>query len=179
VADRSVLQLLGLKHTGKSTLGRLWAARHGWDFFDLDEVLESRAGGQRTSRQIYQQEGREGFQRWEAEAARFLGPRLGAGRAVVAWGGGTATNSEAVRELCPHGTLVVLNDRVEVLYDRIMRGGRPAFLSGERPWEDFQRVYSERTAILRALSPWSLDLSGASPEQSLDKLQQLWNSIPD
>ena len=51
------IQLLGLKHTGKSTVGRLWAIRQGWDFYDLDQILELRAGGGRTSRQIYLDEG--------------------------------------------------------------------------------------------------------------------------
>ena len=57
----TTLQLLGMKHTGKSSLGRLWAARHGWDFYDLDALLEAQAGGDRTSRQIFQNEGPGGF----------------------------------------------------------------------------------------------------------------------
>jgi len=173
----NTLQLLGLKHTGKSSVGRLWATRRGWDFYDLDALLEAQAGG-RTSRQIFLDEGKDGFQRREAGAAQAIAPRLGQGRAVLAWGGGTVTNPDAVAVLKPAGLLVVLSDRVEVLYERIMRGGRPAFLSADHPWEDFQTIYAQRSAMLAALTPWSLDLAGASVEESLDRLQKLWNTIP-
>lgn len=174
----TTLQLLGLKHSGKSTVGRLWAQRQGWDFYDLDNLLEARAGGGRTSRQIYLDEGREGFQRHEAEAARFIAGRLSQGRAVLAWGGGTVTNPAAVEALGGQGALVVLSDRPEVLYERIMKGGRPAFLSADRPWEDFQDLYRQRSALLSALTPWTLALAGAGPEEACDRLQTLWNQIP-
>jgi len=172
------LQLLGLKHTGKSSLGRLWAARHGWEFFDLDTLLEIQAGGKRTSRQVYLDEGKQGFQRYETEAAFRISSRLGQGRAVLAWGGGTVTNPEAVEVLRTAGVLVVLSDSVDVLYERILRGGRPAFLSAEHPREDFQRLYSERTALLEALTPHRLDLTGATLDEGMDRLQRLWNTLP-
>jgi len=172
------LQLLGLKHTGKSTVGRLWAQRRGWDFYDLDTLLEDRAPGGRTSRQIYLDEGREGFQKWEAEAARLIAPRLARGRALLAWGGGTATNPAAVEALVPFGPLVVLTDRVEVLYERILKGGRPAFLSADHPWEDFQEVYRERSAVLARLTPLSLSLAGATPAEACDRLERLWHNLP-
>lgn len=172
------LQLLGMKHSGKSSVGRLWASRRGWDFYDLDTLLEARASGGRTSRQIYLDEGKDGFQRYEAEAAKFIAGRLAKGRAVLAWGGGTVTNLRAVEALRHQGTLVVLEDRAEVLYERILRGGRPAFLSAERPWEDFQQLYGERTALMEALTPWKLGLAGATPDVACDRLEQLWKTIP-
>ena len=174
----TTLQLLGLKHSGKSSVGRLWASRHGWHFYDLDTLLEEAAGGGRSSRQIYLEEGKAGFQKWEAVAARQVAPALEQGRAVLAWGGGTVTNPEAVEALRPVGVLVLLIDKVEVLYQRVLRGGRPAFLSIERPWDDFQALYLERTKLLQALTPWRLDLAGASVDESCDRLKHLWNTIP-
>lgn len=174
----TTVQLLGMKHSGKSTVGRLWAQRRGWDFYDLDTLLEAKAGGGRTSRQIYLEEGKAGFQRYEAEAAQFIAGRLAQGRAVLAWGGGTITNPEAVGALRSCGLLVMLSDRPEVLYERILRGGRPAFLSADHPWEDFQALYRERTALMTALTPWTIDLAGGSPDQACDKLEQLWTTLP-
>jgi len=171
------IQLLGMKHSGKSSVGRLWALRHGWDFYDLDTLLEAEAGGGRTSRQIYLDEGRDGFQRYETTAAENIAERLSRGRVVLAWGGGTITNPRAVEALKDQGTLVILSDRPEVLYERILRGGRPAFLSADRPWEDFQALYRERTALMEALTPWKLDLAGAKPDQACDRLEALWKTI--
>jgi shikimate kinase len=170
------LQLAGMKHTGKSSLGRLWADRHAWDFYDLDNLLEEGTG--KSSRQLYLDEGREGFQRREAEAAARIAPRLARGRAVLAWGGGTSINDRAVKALLAQGVLIALDDSVEVLFERVMKGGRPAFLSAETPREDFQRVYVERTAWLAELTPWRLDLRGASLAEAYTRLEHLWNSIP-
>ena len=173
----TALQLLGMKHTGKSSLGRLWAQKKGWDFYDLDNLLESQAGGGRTSRQIFAEEGRERFQQYEAEAARLIAGRLAQGKAVLAWGGGTVTNPEAVDALGSVGTLIILAEQCEVLYERILRGGLPAFLSADRPWQDFQTLFRERTALMKALTPYQANLNGANLEDAFDRLQQLWNSI--
>jgi shikimate kinase len=169
------LQLAGMKHTGKSSLGRLWADRHGWTFYDLDTLLEDGTG--KSSRQLYLDEGKEGFQRREAEAATRVAPMLEKGRAVLAWGGGTATNQRAVAALRHRGVIVALIETVEVLYERIMKGGRPAFLSAESPREDFQWVYQERTALLTALTPWHLDLDGVPVAQAYARLEAFWNTI--
>lgn len=170
------LQLAGMKHTGKSSLGRLWADRHGWEFYDLDTLIEEDSG--KSSRQLYLDEGKEGFQRREALAAARIAPRLAQGKAVLAWGGGTAVNDKAVSALRTHGVLVVLNDSFEVLYERIMKGGRPAFLSAQTPREDFRRVYVERTAWLAALTPWRLDLHGVTLVEAYARLEALWKTIP-
>lgn len=174
----NALQLLGLKHSGKSSVGRQWAAQRGWEFFDLDTLLEEAAGGNRSSRQIYTEEGKAGFQKYEAAAAAAIAGRLAQGNVVLAWGGGTVTNPGAVRILEGLGVLVGLSDRVEVLYERILRGGRPAFLSEAHPWEDFQKLYAERTALLRALTPWWIDLAGATVDQACGRLEEIWNRIP-
>ncbi len=171
-----VLQLAGMKHTGKSSLGRLWADRHGWTFYDLDTLLEEGTG--KTSRQLYLDEGKEGFQRRETEAAVRVAHQLEKGRVVLAWGGGTAANQHAVAALRPWGVIVALSESVDVLYERIMKGGRPAFLSAENPREDFQWVYRERTALLTALTPWHLDLAGVTLAQAYTRLEAFWKTIP-
>lgn len=173
----TTLQLLGLKHTGKSSLGRLFAARRGWTFLDLDTLLEAAAGGQRSARQIYLDEGRDGFQRWEAEGARRAAERLRQGRAVLAWGGGTVTNPLAVEELRALKPLVLLTDRTELLYQRILRSGRPAFLSEQNPWQDFQALVRERSALLEGLTPWHLDLNGGTLDQAAQDLDRLWDRL--
>jgi len=171
------LQLVGMKHSGKSSLGRLWSHRHGWAFYDLDHALETIAGGHRTSREIYRDEGKEGFQRWETEAARRLVLRVKEAPTVIAWGGGTITNPEAVEILRPWGTIIMLHDTAERLYERIERGGRPAFLSAERPWEDFLELYEKRSRLMRELTPHQLDAQGAPLDEVLEKLETLWNAL--
>jgi shikimate kinase len=82
---------------GKSTVGRLLAARLRWPFVDLDSLITAEHG--LTVAQIFAQDGEEHFRRLEAEAtARVLDPAHEYEQAVIALGGG-AIETVAVRQL--------------------------------------------------------------------------------
>jgi shikimate kinase len=80
---------------GKSTVGRILAARLRWPFLDIDSLITAEHG--LTVAQIFAQDGEEHFRRIEAEAtARVLDPAHEYDQAVIALGGG-AIETEAVR----------------------------------------------------------------------------------
>jgi shikimate kinase len=82
---------------GKSTVGRILAARLRWPFLDIDSLITAEHG--LTVAQIFAQDGEENFRRIEAEAtARVLDPAHEYDHAVIALGGG-AIETEAVRLL--------------------------------------------------------------------------------
>lgn len=165
------IQLLGMKHSGKSTLGRLLAQKTSRIFYDLDTLLEAQhPGGKLNSREIYRQFGKDYFQEKEALAAVQAGGLLSSGQGVLAWGGGTITNPRAVEALRGAGLRVFLDEDCAVLFERIMRGGLPAFLSPDHPWEDFQKLYGERTEKMRAECDLVLDLRGCGIDAALTKI---------
>ena len=94
--------MIGFMGAGKSTVGRILAARLQWPFVDLDSLIRAEHG--LTVAQIFAQDGEEHFRRLEAEAtARVLDPLSEDPdhqheHAVVALGGG-AVETEAVRRL--------------------------------------------------------------------------------
>ena len=74
--------MVGARASGKTTLGRLLAARLGYRFFDTDQYLLETLGV--SVAEIVAQEGWEGFRSREAAALRAVaGPST-----VVATGGG-------------------------------------------------------------------------------------------
>lgn len=73
--------LIGMPGTGKSVVGRALAARLGYDFVDLDDLIVERAG--KTLPQILRQEGLEAF--YALESA--VGMDLDRADTVVATGG--------------------------------------------------------------------------------------------
>jgi shikimate kinase len=87
---------------GKSTVGRILAARLRWPFVDVDSLITTEHG--LSVAQIFAQDGEEHFRRIEAEAtARVLDPLYEDPahqyeQAVVALGGG-AIETDAVRQL--------------------------------------------------------------------------------
>ncbi len=89
--------LTGFMGAGKSTVGRILAARLRWPFIDIDSLITAEHG--RTVAQIFADHGEEHFRRLEAEAtARVLDPAHDYEQAVIALGGG-AIETEAVRQL--------------------------------------------------------------------------------
>jgi shikimate kinase len=91
------LVLTGFMGAGKSTVGRILAARLRWPFLDIDSLITAKHG--QTIAGIFADHGEEHFRRLEAEAvAHALDPAPGREQAVLALGGG-AIETEAVRRL--------------------------------------------------------------------------------
>ncbi len=89
--------------SGKSTVGPLLAARLGWSFVDVDDVLEAEAGA--TIAQLFARQGEASFRDREHAAIA----RLAAGDALVLALGGGAIEHAATRALLLNtpGTLLV------------------------------------------------------------------------
>jgi shikimate kinase len=89
--------------SGKSTLGPLLAARLGWSFLDVDEVIEAETGT--TIAELFALDGEPSFRAREAETVARLAAKDGL---VLALGGG-AIEHEATRTLLltAPGTLLV------------------------------------------------------------------------
>ena len=92
-AQPSRLVLTGFMGSGKSTLGPLLAARLGWKFLDVDEVIEAEAG--MTIAELFARQGEPLFRAREAETIA----RLVASDALVLALGGGAIEHEATRKL--------------------------------------------------------------------------------
>src|SRR5690606_7531818 len=80
---RVKIYLVGFMGAGKTTVGRLLAARLGYPFVDLDQEIERDAG--QSVREIFESEGEVGFRAREWQRLETV-RRLPA--AVVATGGG-------------------------------------------------------------------------------------------
>lgn len=95
--------LTGFMGSGKSTVGPLLAARLGWRFVDVDDVIEAEAGARIA--EIFAREGEAAFRQRERDAVSRL---AGEDRLVLALGGGAIEAAET-REMLLNspGTLLV------------------------------------------------------------------------
>jgi shikimate kinase len=115
------LFLIGFMATGKSTVGRLVAARKGWAFVDLDQVIVAVAG--LPVAEIFAREGEDGFRRREAEAVREACTKVAT---VIATGGGAACREENLQAMLAGGRVVALSATpAEVLRRTGGASGRP------------------------------------------------------
>lgn len=106
--------LVGFMGAGKTTVGRTLAEHLGYDFFDLDELIEARAG--KSVQAIFAELGEAEFRRFEHEAIRGCGNRA---RAVIALGGGAYVSDENRMLLRTIGETVWLDCPLDVCLRRV------------------------------------------------------------
>jgi shikimate kinase len=175
-----VILIMGMKHSGKSSIGKKLAGISGLPFYDLDKIIEAgyrqKNGRNPGIREIYSQEGADGFRRLEAEAARTA---AGFSRGVIALGGGTPENKAAMDRLAPLGTAVLLEEDPDVIYDRIKAGGIPPFLNDpvRSPREIYDELYQKRRQVYRRYSDVIFPVNGKSVEQAAEFLLKVLNNL--
>lgn len=113
--------LTGFMGSGKSTVGPILANSVGYDFVDLDGLIEASEG--RAIREIFQTDGEAYFRRRELEEIQRLSQRP---KLVVSLGGGTLIQAETYRLIRSSGLLVYLKISPEQVFRRVRhRDDRP------------------------------------------------------
>ncbi len=159
------LVITGFMGAGKSTIGRLLAARTGWTFLDLDTHLEARAGA--TIPQLFQRHGEARFRRLESTA---LASALAASNTILALGGGTPEEltNRLLIEQTPGTFTIFLDAPFPTLFDRCMLQGiaRPVL---QDPIAAEQR-FAHRHPLYTRLAQLTLDTSDLTPETTVDAI---------
>jgi shikimate kinase len=118
--------LVGFMGAGKTTVGRVLAARLNCEFLDLDTVIERREG--KSIRQIFSDHGEPEFRRVEREAIKSC---RGLKRSVIALGGGAYAFEENRKALGEIGTAVWLDCPLEICLERVGGDERRPLLGTE------------------------------------------------
>ena len=154
--------LVGYRGTGKSTVGRLLAARLGRDLVSTDAEIVKRA--QRTIPEIVAQDGWEYFRDLESDICRDLASR---DQLVIDTGGGAILRAQNVEALKKNSTVEWLTASVETIAKRI--GGdrqRPSLTGANSFIDEIQDVLRERTPKYQAAADHSI----ATDDQSINQL---------
>ena len=159
------LVLTGFMGAGKSTIGRLLAARIGWNFLDLDAHLESRTNA--TIPQLFEQHGEARFRRLESTA---LASALGYSNIVLALGGGTPEDltNRLLLEQTPATFTIFLDAPFPTLFDRCMLQdiARPVLTDPAAAQLRFER----RHPLYRRMAGLTIATSDQTPAQTVDAL---------
>ena len=169
------IALMGLRGSGKSTVGRRLAEQIGRPFVDLDQRALALLGAAAVS-EAWARHGEPAFRAAELSALeRLLGNEP---EAVVALGGGTGMIEGFERATRDRARLVYLRATPAVLAERISDGDRdrPA-LKGESATGEMQSVFAERDPRYRELAAVVVDASG-SVEDVLERVLEGLNRTP-
>ena len=144
----AAVSLVGFMGAGKTTVGRALAARLGWRFEDLDDLIQARDG--RTIEQIFQQQGESAFRDLEHRLVREILTTAKSAPLVLALGGGAFLLEPVQRALRDSGIpAVFLDASVEELFRRSEQPEVVRPLRRDR--EHFGQLYERRRpAYLKA-----------------------------
>jgi len=174
------LVLTGFMGAGKSTVGRLLAERLGWEFLDLDVLVESRSG--LTVSEIFSTRGEAHFRRLETQE---LAAALGRGNIVLALGGGApeSLTNRLLLEQTPATETVFLDASFATLFDRCMLQAlnAPPVTTAIATQPDQLRPlladpanaearFVARRPIYRRLARLAVDTSALSTEETVDAI---------
>lgn len=166
------LVLIGLRGSGKTSIGAATAARLGMRFVDLDErVLADFA--EPSVEAIFHRHGEAAFRLAEVVALREA---LSGVPAVVSLGGGTASaagGSQMLKEAAKIGLcgIVLLDARNDTLLARILAdrdrrpGGRPP-LTDRSDAEELRLLRLARDPLHAGLADWRIETDDLSIEEA-------------
>lgn len=158
--------LTGFMGSGKTTVGPLLAARLGWQFIDVDDVIEAEAGVPIT--EIFRQHGEAAFR----ERERATIERLASGSGLVLALGGGAIETEATRTLLTgtDGTLLI-HLEVQLATTLTRCGGTEHSRPILADQANLASRYQRRLPLYR-LAHVSIAVDDLTPEQVADAVVQ-------
>jgi shikimate kinase len=161
--------LIGYRGTGKSTVGRLLAARLGRELVSTDAEIVKRA--QRTIPEIVAQQGWDYFRDLESDICRELASR---DQLVIDTGGGAILRAQNVEMLKKDGILFWLTASVETIAKRIGGDNQRPSLTGTKSFiDEIQDVLLERTPKYRAAADHIIATDDRSINQLVETLLTL------
>jgi len=159
------LVLTGFMGAGKSTIGRILAARLNWNFLDLDAHLEARTGA--TIPELFARHGEAHFRRLESAA---LASALGRSSTILALGCGTPEEltNRLLLEQTPGTFTIFLDAPFPTLFDRCMLQdiARPVL---EDP-AAAQIRFAHRHPLYRRLAALTIDTADLTPDQTVEAI---------
>ena len=161
--------LIGYRGTGKTTVGRLLAARLGRELVSTDAEIVKRA--KRTIPEIVAQEGWEYFRNLESDICRELASR---DKLVIDTGGGAILRTQNVAALKKNGTLFWLTASVDTITKRIGGNSQRPSLTGTKSFVDeIREVLRERTPKYQTAADHRIATDNRSINQLVETLLTL------
>jgi len=159
----STIVLVGVPGAGKTTVGKLLAKNMGRDFFDSDQVIESRAG--KSVSDIFTQDGEPAFRKLEHDVIVEL---LDSNNVVLALGGGSLGNDET-RAKVKDATTVWLVAGLAQAVDRVgMNRNRPLLLGNVRG--QLADLMAAREPFYKEVAAIAVDTSKLIPSEVVTEI---------
>ena len=156
--------LIGFATSGKSSVGRLLAAKLNTELVDTDQELERELG--MTIQQIFDEQGEAYFRAKETQLLLSLSPRRDL---VVACGGGCVL-SDRFEDFAKDSVVVWLTATTETVQNRLGNTARPLFDLLSR--EQLEHYVNSRAPLYQRYAQVVIATDDLSVEQIADSIMQ-------
>ncbi|MHA7264610.1 shikimate kinase [Arthrobacter sp. TMN-37] len=153
--------------TGKTAVGRAFAARRGLEFIDTDRRITQRHG---PIPQIFAAEGEDGFRRLEADAVREV--LTGSTPGVVVSLGGGAVLDAGTRSLLKAARVVFLDADLATVLPRLNAGASRPMLAGDAGTR-WATLYEQRRPLYLEVAECVVDTRGRTVRQVVEDVERM------
>ena len=160
--------LCGFMGCGKSTVGKKLSKLTGFDFVDLDRLIEQTQG--KSIPEIFSEKGEEYFRRLESDAIKGF-----SGKVIVALGGGAILQKENAAAAKAQGAVVYIYTRFETCYRRISGDSRRPLAAGSTRAELLER-YKKRASVYEKAATVTVK-GNSTPKLIAEEICQKLNSL--
>lgn len=161
------LVLVGPTGAGKSSVGRVLAARWRVPFVDVDAEIERHAG--LSIGEIFARDGEAAFRELERETLREL---LAGARCVLATGGGAVLDAASRRRMAEHGHVVHLHAGVDAQLRRLDGDRTRPLLAGPDRAAALRAMAGHRTPLYREIARFTVDTDALDADAVAERVDR-------
>ena len=156
--------LIGMRGSGKTTVGRILAQKLGRELIEMDELISRRAG-----LSIPEIVARYGWTKFRDIEEEITSEVAGRDNIINAAGGGVVTREKNIQKLKRNGLLVWLQASVDTLVNRIGEDSeRPPLVEGRTQRGDMEMTLNERKPLYQKAADLVVDTENKTPEEVAD-----------
>jgi len=151
----SKIILVGMMGAGKTTIGKLLSNKLGYDFIDLDKIIEEKSGVKINT--IFEIEGETAFREREL---KVLNDSIEKDKVIISTGGGIVTNEKSRAQLIKHNALIIyLKANLQTLCNRLKNDNSRPILNVDDKEQVIERILEEREPYYQDLADMDVDTS--------------------
>src|SRR3989338_1238388 len=166
---KSNIALIGFMGTGKTSVGKLLAARLGKKFVETDSMIKENVG--RRISDIFENDGEIKFREFEIVAVKEAAEMK---NAVISCGGGVVMNQINIQRLKKNSFIVLLTASPAAIVKRIGKDDDRPLLKGRVKTEKIKKLLASRKPFY-GVSDFTVDTSRISAEKAAEKVIGMLN----